>query len=189
MTLSANGQQQQFTATVAGTSNTAVTWSMSPSIGTLTTNGLYTAPFPGTIITTTQTVTITATSQADTTKSATATVTINPATSTGTAAFVHLDTTTQGNWHGVYGADGYNVINATVAYPSYVTVTPSGNKLCHLGEFDYRCAGAVHVRNQHEPDCSHLVQHYFLPGRYGVQRGAAEPGGVLLPRLGHFGSI
>src|ERR1700722_12713371 len=125
VTLSANGQQQQFSATIAGTSNTAVTWSMSPSLGTLSANGLYTAPYPG-IVTTTQTVTITATSQADTTKSATATVTINPATSTGTAAFVHLDTTTQGNWHGVYGADGYNVINATVAYPSYVTVTPSG---------------------------------------------------------------
>ena len=111
--------------TISGTSNTAVTWSMSPSLGTLSANGLYTAPYPG-IITSTRTVTITATSQADTTKSATATVTINPATSTGTAAFVHSDTTTQGNWHGVYGPDGYNVINGTVAYPSYVTVTPSG---------------------------------------------------------------
>ena len=125
VTLSANGQQQQFSVTISGTSNTAVTWSMSPSLGTLSANGLYTAPYPG-IITSTRTVTITATSQADTTKSATATVTINPATSTGTAAFVHSDTTTQGNWHGVYGPDGYNVINGTVAYPSYVTVTPSG---------------------------------------------------------------
>src|SRR3984957_6539563 len=125
VTLSANGQQQQFSATIAGTSNTAVTWSMSPSLGTLSANGLYTAPYPG-IVTTTQTVKIPAPSQADTTKSATATVTINPATSTGTAAFVQLDTTTQGDWQGVYGPDGYNVINATVAYPSYVTVTPSG---------------------------------------------------------------
>jgi hypothetical protein len=33
--------------------------------------------------------------------------------------------TTQGNWKGVYGADGYNVINDTVAYPSYVIVRPS----------------------------------------------------------------
>jgi hypothetical protein len=37
-----------------------------------------------------------------------------------------LDTTTQGNWKGVYGSNGYNVINNTVAYPSYATVTPSG---------------------------------------------------------------
>ena len=102
MTLAANGQQQQFSATIAGTSNTAVTWRMSPSLGTLSANGLYTAPYPG-IITTTQTVTITVTSQADTTKSATATVTINPATSTGTAAFVEFDAICQkGNWQGAF---------------------------------------------------------------------------------------
>jgi hypothetical protein len=47
-------------------------------------------------------------------------------TTTGTATFVALDTTTQGNWQGVYGSNGYNVINGTVAYPSYVTVTPTG---------------------------------------------------------------
>src|SRR6202023_896209 len=51
---------------------------------------------------------------------------VTPGTGTGTATFVTLDTTTQGNWKGVYGANGYNVINDTVAYPSYVTVTPSG---------------------------------------------------------------
>jgi hypothetical protein len=43
-----------------------------------------------------------------------------------TAAFVGTDTTTQGSWRGVYGADGYNVINDTVSYPAYATVTPSG---------------------------------------------------------------
>ena len=36
------------------------------------------------------------------------------------------DTTTEGSWKGVYGGDGYNVIDDTTAYPSYVTVTPSG---------------------------------------------------------------
>jgi hypothetical protein len=125
VTLTADGQQQQFTATVAGTSNTAVTWSMSPSVGTLTANGLYTAPSPG-VISSSLTVTITAISVADPTKSANATVTLTPIVSTGTASFVGLDTTIQGNWKGVYGADGYNIINDTVAYPSYVTVTPSG---------------------------------------------------------------
>jgi Carboxypeptidase regulatory-like domain/Bacterial Ig domain len=43
-----------------------------------------------------------------------------------TAAFVGTDTTTQGNWRGVYGADGYNVVNDTVSYPAYATVTPTG---------------------------------------------------------------
>ena len=51
-------------------------------------------------------------------------------TSTGnsgnSASFVQTDTTTQGNWSGVYGAAGYNVIGSTSSYPSYATVTPSG---------------------------------------------------------------
>ena len=47
-------------------------------------------------------------------------------TTTGTATFVDLDTTTQGDWQGVYGSSGYNVINGTVDYPSFVTVTASG---------------------------------------------------------------
>ncbi|MGI9102793.1 MAG: carboxypeptidase regulatory-like domain-containing protein [Terriglobales bacterium] len=40
--------------------------------------------------------------------------------------FVKTDTTTQGNWKGVYGLDGYNVIADTISYPSYTTVNPSG---------------------------------------------------------------
>ena len=125
LTLPANGVPYQFSATLAGTSNTAVNWTVSPALGTISSNGLYTPPYPG-IISSTQTVTITATSQANTTKSATAAVTLTPFTATGTAAFAHLDTATQGNWQGVYGSNGYNVIGGTVAYPSYVTVTPSG---------------------------------------------------------------
>ena len=79
---------QQFTANVAWAgSNTAVTWSMSPQLGTLSSAGLYTAPSP---VTSQQTVAITATSVADPTKSAIAVVTLNPPTpvtiSPGTAA-------------------------------------------------------------------------------------------------------
>ena len=46
-----------------------------------------------------------------------------------TATFHGKDTTTEGSWIGVYGSQGYNVINATngVDYPSYATVTPAGN--------------------------------------------------------------
>src|SRR5258708_570535 len=68
------GGTQQFTATVTGTTNTAVTWSLTGA-GTLSGTGLYTAP--ATVASQT-TATVTATSQADTTKSASATVTINP---------------------------------------------------------------------------------------------------------------
>jgi streptogramin lyase len=57
--------------------------------------------------------------------SLTQTVNIPPAT----ASYLGADTTTQGSWIGVYGSQGYNVINATngVDYPSYATVTPAGN--------------------------------------------------------------
>ncbi len=74
------GATQQFTATVTGTANTAVTWSVNnvtggnTTVGTITTAGLYQAP----AVTTSTTVTIRATSVADSTRSATATVTIQP---------------------------------------------------------------------------------------------------------------
>jgi len=69
-------QTQQFTATVANTSNTAVTWSISPAAtGSISNTGLYTAP--GTI-STQQIVTIAATSAADATKTASATITLTP---------------------------------------------------------------------------------------------------------------
>ena len=54
-------------------------------------------------------------------------VTVIPVgTSPTSATFLGKDTTTQGNWRGFYGADGYNVINFKVNYPSYATATPSG---------------------------------------------------------------
>jgi hypothetical protein len=73
------GGQRQFTATVTGASNNAVTWQVSGigcsgnTCGTITSAGLYTAPAS---IPTPPFVTVTVTSQADPTKSASATVTI-----------------------------------------------------------------------------------------------------------------
>src|SRR5262249_28864626 len=40
--------------------------------------------------------------------------------------FVAADTTTQGNWQGVYGGDGYNVINDAINYPSYAHIAVQG---------------------------------------------------------------
>ncbi|MGD1080757.1 MAG: hypothetical protein ABR881_20745 [Candidatus Sulfotelmatobacter sp.] len=62
--------QQQFAATVSGSSNTAVTWSVKQGTGTITQSGLYTAPQA------VETDVITATSQVDSTKSASASVTV-----------------------------------------------------------------------------------------------------------------
>ncbi len=63
---------QQFTAAVTGTTNTGVNWSVKESGGgTISSNGLYTAPgTPGTY-------TVVATSQADTTRSAEARLTVD----------------------------------------------------------------------------------------------------------------
>ena len=52
-----------------------------------------------------------------------------PVSGGASATFVRTDTTTRGSWKGVYGADGFNVINDKASYPSYVTVTPSGYSL------------------------------------------------------------
>src|SRR5229473_4011730 len=77
------------------------------------TTGLYTAPAT---ITPAQ-VTIKATS-ADGTASGTATVNF----SNGAAAnFTGSDSSTQGNWHGVYGADGYSLANDTQSLPGYAS--------------------------------------------------------------------
>ncbi len=71
------GATQQFTATVSGTANTSVAWTVNgiaggnSTIGTVSAAGLYTAPQN---LPTPASVTLTATSQADNTKSANATV-------------------------------------------------------------------------------------------------------------------
>lgn len=73
------GTSQKFTATVTGTTNTAVSWSVNSvpggnaSSGTIDANGSYTAPGD---LTNPATVTITAASQVDGTKSNSATVTV-----------------------------------------------------------------------------------------------------------------
>ncbi len=69
------GGTQQFGATIAGAASAAVTWSMSPAVGTLSASGFYSAPSS---VTSAQTVLVKATSTADNTKFATATVTLTP---------------------------------------------------------------------------------------------------------------
>lgn len=83
------GSTQPFAAYVSGSSNTAVTWSLSPATGTISSTGVYTAPAS---LSSQTTVTVTATSQADSSKSASATITLNaspaapPAGSNGTSS-------------------------------------------------------------------------------------------------------
>jgi len=71
-----SNQTTQFSATVGGTSTTAVAWSVNgvtggnTTVGTISTEGLYTSPAAAS----SQAVTVTATSSADSTKSASASV-------------------------------------------------------------------------------------------------------------------
>jgi hypothetical protein len=75
------GQSATIVPTVTGSSNTSVTWSFSPSVGTLA-GGVYTAPAT---ISTQQTVTVTATSVASATQSAAAIITLLPTISVAVA--------------------------------------------------------------------------------------------------------
>jgi hypothetical protein len=89
----APGATQQFTATVQGPTNTAVSWSVNgvaggnATVGTISDQGLYTAP---TTIPSPATVSITATSQAVTSLSGSASVTISNASVTVTPSSVVL---------------------------------------------------------------------------------------------------
>src|SRR5438874_600319 len=85
-------QTQQFTATVSGTSNTAVTWSVdginggNSTAGTISSTGLYTAPA------TTGSHTATATSVADSSRSASAAVSVMTAVPGGSPVLTrHFD--------------------------------------------------------------------------------------------------
>jgi VCBS repeat-containing protein len=69
------GSSQQFTASVTGSANAAVTWSLNAPVGTISPAGVYTAPA---VAGSTQTVSVRATSVADPAKSASANITVHP---------------------------------------------------------------------------------------------------------------
>ena len=46
------------------------------------------------------------------------------------SAFVKEDTTTEGNWIGTYGSQGYDIVGGPSSEPSYVTVTPEAESTC-----------------------------------------------------------
>jgi hypothetical protein len=82
------GSKQQLTATVTGSTNLAVKWSVSGTTcgglacGTITTSGLYTAPIS---VSPPLKVTVTAAAQADPSKTATAPITVGPIVSVSVA--------------------------------------------------------------------------------------------------------
>jgi uncharacterized protein (TIGR03437 family) len=112
-----DGQSQQFIATVTNTTNTAVTWSISPQQGTINSTGIYTAPSP---ITAAGKVTVTATSVADTSKSATASITLSHLVGVGDGA------PTPELWGQFLSAFTRNGFNNMVSLPPLGTVKALG---------------------------------------------------------------
>jgi hypothetical protein len=125
--------QQQFAATVSGSSNTGVTWAITQGTGTITQSGIYTAPQA------VETDVVTATSQADSTKSASATITV---------AAPHLVNLT---WlpSSSSGISYYNVYRGTVSVGPYtllrsgVTSTSYTDSNVQSGSTYYYVATAV----------------------------------------------
>ena len=110
------GQTQQLTASVTNTSNTAVTWMISPAgTGTISSSGLYTAPAT---ISTQQAVTVTAISQASTTTSASSAVTLMTKT-TPVIAWVTPTAITYGT------ALSATQLDATASVPGTFVYTPA----------------------------------------------------------------
>ncbi len=100
--------QLDATASVPGT------FVYSPAAGTVPAAG-----------TDTLSVTFTPTDTTDYT-TATATTTLVVVVSDNSATLLKQDTTTQGNWIGTYGSQGYDIIGSSANLPSYATITPSG---------------------------------------------------------------
>jgi hypothetical protein len=126
------GQSETLSASVANTTNQAVTWSISPSVGSISSAGVYTAP---STVASAQTVTVTATatSAANSAKQGSATINLtlsaaSNASGGAVATFVKIDTTTQGNWRASYGADGYSFTPQSQSLPAYAAFSVSNQQ-------------------------------------------------------------
>ncbi len=126
LTLPSN-QHKQFTASVSGTSNTAVTWSA--TAGSVDASGVFTAP----VVTAQTSVTVTATSVADPTKSASIVITVNPISSQALQiGAVTLPQAQQGDtFTAVLSASGgtqpYSWSVSTGALPAGIVLNPNGD--------------------------------------------------------------
>src|SRR5262249_38337018 len=117
------GQAVSLSTITAGASIRYTTNGSTPSstVGTL-----YSAPFSIAVTTTLKAIAY----KAGMTDSgiASAVFTVVPPAATS-AAFVRIDTVTQGSWKGTYGANGQAVANDSTSYPSYAQVGFSGQTL------------------------------------------------------------
>ena len=96
---------------------------------------------------------------------------------------VKTDTTTEGNWIGTYGTQGYDIIGGAANLPSYATVTPSGPVDLYLDHRHDR--PRVPSRTPAAPAHRRLlVLGHQLHGGCGPDRRPVARPGPVLPRLG-----
>jgi hypothetical protein len=133
-------QTEAFTASVGGSSNTSVMWSINPAAGSISAAGLYTAPAS---IASPETLVVTATSKADSTEMANASITLaptisamitpssvnlNPSQIRNFTATVSNSSKTAVTWSinpalGSISATGVYTAPATVPSPGIITIT------------------------------------------------------------------
>ena len=116
----ASGGTQQFTASVVGSTNMAVTWTA--SAGSISSSGLFTAP----TVSANTTVTVTATSQADTSRTASATVIVTPSAPPNTFGYAVQGATVGTTMSNSVLATRYQMAsqNATVTSMSVFIASP-----------------------------------------------------------------
>jgi hypothetical protein len=127
------GSTVQFSATVSGAISSTANWSVNgvaggnATVGTITTTGLYTTPYPAP-----PTVTVTATSTADPTQSGSATVTITaPAMAAGPALSVDVGNKTRPINPYIYGWNGYSA-DSSASQAANITVDRWGGDATSL---------------------------------------------------------
>jgi hypothetical protein len=129
-----SSQTQQFTASVTGTANTGVAWSVYPAIGSISSTGLYTAPAN---LTSAKTLTVTATSLADQITTGTATISLVPSGAIRVNAGGPAYTDPQGNlWSADTGFSGGATYSVTSAING--TTTPALYQDERYGAFSYQ---------------------------------------------------
>jgi len=133
MTLTSS-QTQQFTASVTGTANTAVAWSVYPAIGSISSTGLYTAPAN---LTSAQTLTATATSLTDQITTGTAAISLVPSGAIRVNAGGPAYTDLQGNlWSADTGFSGGGIYSVTSTITG--TTAPALYQDERYGAFSYQ---------------------------------------------------
>jgi len=79
------------------------------------------------------------------------------------AVFLKADTTTQGNWKGMYGGNGYTVIDDLASLPNYVTVNP-------VGQLDYIWdVSTTDIRGlQKAVSSDRIAATWYTPGTFAI---------------------